>query len=153
MKPAHAKKLFETFPDIFDQMLLKDGFGCQDGWFDLLVELGQSLRHYRSRNPGAQDFVITSVMQEMGTLKIAAHKTDPDVRRLIDGAIETSKTICELDGNPAAGRYGCPPAWVRPLCSACADMHGCMRVDDYVASRDQSRTFSEHVYGRGQYAL
>lgn len=153
MQPAHTKQLVETFPDIFDRMLLQNGFGCQDGWFDLLLELGHSLRHYRSRTLGAQKPVITSVTQELGALKITALYTDPGARKLIDGAEETSRTICELDGNPAAGCYGCPPAWIRPLCSGCADMHGCMRVDGYSAHRDQPRTHREPLSGQEQYAL
>lgn len=153
MNSTHAKQLFETFPDVFDRMLLAGGFGCQDGWFDLLIELGHSLHRYRNRTSDAEYPVITAVEQKRGVLQISTRGADPTTRSLIDAAQETSTTICELDGNPAAGRYGCLPAWVRPLCKACADMHDCMSMEDYLANRDHSAACIENVHGPEHYAL
>jgi hypothetical protein len=153
MNPTHADRLFETFPDLFDRTMLRDRIGCQDGWYELLVELGHSLHLYRSRTPGARYPVITSIVQEAGRLRVAALNTDPGSRSLIEDAENRSKTICELDGKPAAGCYGCPPAWVRPLCQTCADMHGCMRMDEYFANLDQPPTRDENSYGQEQCAL
>ena len=126
MSSDRAGLLWQAFPEIFPTELT---VGCQDGWLKLLLNLGAALKRNQAYDPAPLP-AITRIMQEKGILTIGFHGGSQSARKLIRQAEESSRTICELDGRPAVGLYVCAPHWFRHLCRRCAELHGCMTIDD-----------------------
>lgn len=131
MNSKKTEKLFQKYPDLFNQDSLVYGFECQDGWFDILTNFAEQIRHYRSDRVCVTKFEIIQVKQKMGALRIYANGCDAVIRSLIEEAEEQSQSVCELDGEPAIGLFVCAPEWYRHLCERCAGLHGCMTMEDY----------------------
>ena len=131
MNPEKTEKLFEEYPDLFKRELLTHNFACQDGWFALLDELGGEIRQYCDRSSENEKFEIVQIRQKNGVLRIYTRGANRVIRKLINEAEEKSKSICELDGDPASGLYGCAPNWYRYLCKSCADLHDVMTIEDF----------------------
>ena len=130
MNSENAGKLYEEYPDLFKRELLTYDFECQDGWFVLLDQLGGRIRQYHHCSK-SEKLEIVQIKQTMGALRIYARGGDKVFRKLIQEAEEKSKSICELDGEPASGLYVCAPRWYRYLCKKCAELHGCMTIEDF----------------------
>ncbi len=130
MKLHNTEKLFQEFPDLFERANLPYGFECQDGWFALLYRLACQLREYKAQVAGLHGFAIFRVRQHLGELRIHACSGDEVTRRLIRETEDKAKTLCEFDGQPASGLFVCAPHWYRYLCKTCADLHGCMHIED-----------------------
>jgi len=129
MNSEKTETLFKTYPDLLKKELLPDNFGCQDGWFILLDELAGRIQHYFDHCPESVKLEIVQINVKMGALRVHVRGGDGVVRKLIQEAEDNSKSICELDGKPASGLYGCAPSWYRYLCKSCADMHDCMTIE------------------------
>ncbi len=126
----NTARLFEEFPDLFRRKQMVHGFECQDGWFGLIYELAERIRRYSVQLSGFGDFQVDQVRQIMGTLRVKVRGGDDIILKLIQDAEERSRTICELDGEPATGLFVCAPHWYRHLCEKCAELHGCMTIED-----------------------
>jgi len=131
MNSEKTEKLFEEYPDLFKRELLTHNFDCQDGWFVLLDELGGRIRQYGDHSSENEKLEIFQIKQKMGALRIYTRGADRVIRKLINDTEEKSKFICELDGDPASGLYGCAPNWYRYLCKSCADLHDVMTIEDF----------------------
>jgi len=131
MKPEKADKLYEKYPDLFKRELLTDNLGCQDGWSVLLNELAGQIRQYSDHCSDNEKFEIVQIKQKMGVMRIYVQGGDEVIRKLIEEAEDKSMSICELDGEPASGLYGCAPSWYRYLCKSCADLHDFMIIENF----------------------
>ncbi len=138
MKQENSHRLFQAYPEIFNQALLKEGFECQDGWLDLLSDCAERIKSHLHKQGDTTYFEIRRVQQKMGDLRISLFGGDNYIRAIVRETECKSRSICELDGNPANGLYVCAPCWFRRLCQHCADLHGCMTINDYVwSSREE----------------
>ncbi len=131
MKYQNSERLFEDFPELFKREFLQEGFACKDGWFGLLHDLATQIRWHLLSKTKAEDVTITAIRQQYGKLQIDSHVEDRTIKGFIEEAQEKSQSICELDGEPAAGLYVCAPSWFRYLCQTCAELHDCMTIDDF----------------------
>ena len=126
MNPEKSHLLHQLFPGLFQAGCTID---CQDGWFKLLLDLGAALQRSHAEDPAPLP-LIQRITQHRGILAISFQGGSRAARRLIREAQQHSCTICELDGMPAVGLYVCAPYWFRHLCRRCAELHGCMTIDD-----------------------
>lgn len=131
MNYEKTEKLFEEYPDLLKRELLTHDFDCQDGWFVLLDELASRIRQYCNYCSKSKKLEIVQIKQKMGALRIYFRGGDKVIRKFIQEAEDQSKTICELDGEPASGLYGCAPRWHRYLCEKCAELHDFMIIEDF----------------------
>ena len=131
MNSEMTEKLFEEYPDLFKRELLTHNFDCQDGWFVLLDELAGRIRQYSDPCSESEKLEIIQIKQKMGALQIHARGGNEVIRKLIQEAEDQSKSICELDGEPASGLCVCAPHWYRYLCQKCADLHGYMTIENF----------------------
>ncbi len=135
MHPEKTERLFQEFPDLFSKEQLIQGFECQDGWFNLLHTLSCRIREYRSQCPENEQFKVVQVKQKMGGLSFYMEGADDFIKKLVQEAEEESRSICELDGEPAAGLFVCAPYWFRYLCATCSELHGYMTIEDYLREK------------------
>ena len=89
---------------------------------------------FQSSEPS--NFEIIQVKQKMGGLRFYIRGGDDFTRKLIEETELESRTICELDGEPAIALFVCAPHWFRYLCDQCAELHGCMTFEDYLREKE-----------------
>lgn len=131
MRPRQTEKLYEDFPELFTRDTLTRGFECQDGWFDILRYFAERIMKYFGYSLFNTNLKITRIKQHMGELIIIAEGADENVHDIINETESRSRSVCEIDGAPAINLYVCAPHWFRHLCEQCAEMHGCMTIEDY----------------------
>lgn len=145
MHPEKTEKLFQGFPELFQRELLIQGFQCQNGWFELLRGLAGRIREYQAQFPEIENFEVVQVKQKMGGLRINIRGGDVGIQNLIREAEEESRSICELDGEPAAGLFVCAPSWFRCLCETCSELHGYMTIEDYLYEKSIAITIHDQM--------
>lgn len=145
MHPEKTERLFKEFPDLFHKEQLTKGFECQDGWFELIRLLAGRIREYHAQFPGHEYFEVTQVLQETGGLRIKTRGGDVGIQNLIREVEEESRSICELDGEPAAGLFVCAPSWYRCLCATCSEQHGYMTIEDYLCEKSIEIPIHEQI--------
>jgi hypothetical protein len=139
MNQKHTKKMYLDFPDLYHENQLPYGFECLDGWFDLIHGLSEKIAEYISAQGPFQDFSVVQIKQEFGSLRYYVEGADETIRGLIRDAEEQSKTLCEMDGQPADGLYVCAPRWYRYLCGPCAEIHSRMSYEEYLRQTAQKK--------------
>jgi len=145
MHPEKTEGLFKEFPDLFHKEQLRNGFECQDGWFELIRALAGRIREYQAQLPGLEYFEVAQVLQETGGLRIKTRGGDVGIQNLIREVEEESRSICELDGEPAAGLFVCAPSWFRCLCVTCSELHGYMTIEDYLCEKSIALQIHEQI--------
>jgi hypothetical protein len=145
MHHEKTERLFREFPDLFQREQLIHGFECQDGWFELIRTLAVRIREYQTQCSDLGDFGIVRVMQKMGGLRINIRGGDVVIHGLIGEVLEASRSICELDGEPAAGLFVCAPHWFRYLCENCSELHGYMTIEDYLGEESITRPVRDRM--------
>lgn len=112
MNEQNTQKLFEAFPQLYrgrnlpsSQSSMLWGFECEDGWFDLIWNLSQSIEdEARSRGvkPESKKWPeATQVKQKFGSLRFHLAKHNDATHVLIQQAELASTKICEVCGAPA----------------------------------------------------
>ena len=145
MSPEKAERIFQEFPDIFHKDKLIYGFDCQDGWFDLLWRLSCQLREYKDQFTDFECFEIMQVFQDVGGLRIQIAGGNEGIQNLIQETEEKSWSICELDGEPATGVFFCAPSWFRCLCKTCSELHGYMKIENFLYEKSVAIATPDHV--------
>ena len=145
MHTEKTERLFQKFPDLFLREQLIHGFECQDGWFELIHSLAKRIREYKAQCPGIESFEIVKVQQKMGGLQVNIRGGDVVIKNLIQEAEKESRSICELDGEPAIGLFVCAPLWFRYLCETCSELHGYMTIEDYLGEKALATPVHEHI--------
>jgi hypothetical protein len=135
MHPEKTERLFEEFPELFKRGQLIHGFECQDGWFELIRTLAGPIKEYQVQFPDLENIEVAQVFQKMGGLRINIRGGDSNIQNLIRKIEQESRSICELDGEPAAGLFVCAPSWFRCLCKRCSELHGYMTIDNYLCEK------------------
>lgn len=135
MHHEKTERLFQEFPELFHREQLIQGFECQDGWFELIQKLAGRIGEHQAQFTDFGNFEVVQVLQKMGGLRINIHGGDIGIQNLIREVEEESRSICELDGEPAAGLFVCAPSWFRCLCETCSELHGYMTIEDYLCEK------------------
>ena len=135
MHHEKTERLFQEFPDLFLREQFIHGFECQDGWFELICALAGRIRDYQAQCSDLENFEVVQVLQKMGSLQVNIRGGDVVIQNLIREAEQESQSICELDEEPAAGLFVCAPFWFRYLCETCSELHGYMRIEDYLGEK------------------
>ena len=135
MHHEKTERLFQKFPELFQREQLIHGFECQDGWFELIRSLAGRIREYQAQYPELKNFEIVQVVQKMGELQVNIREGDAVLQNLIRDAALESRSVCELDGEPAVGMFVCAPHWFRYLCETCSELHGYMTIEDYLGEK------------------
>ncbi len=145
MHTEKTERLFQEFPDLFQRERLIQGFECQDGWFELIRSLAVRIREHQAQYPDTVNFEIVQVIQKMGDLQVNIRGGDTVIQNLIREAEQESRSICELDGEPAVGLYVCAPYWFRYLCQNCSELHGYMTIEDYLGEKAIATPVHEQI--------
>lgn len=134
MNKSLTKKLFDDFPKLYrgiakpiTESSLPFGFGCGDGWYQLIYILSADIenvaKHHAIDQNSEQWPEVTQVKEKFGTLrfyiKCQALDIQKEVHRLISEAEFKSVTICEQCGAPGKIRFG---SWLKTTCDACKDI-------------------------------
>ncbi|WP_322032854.1 hypothetical protein [Paraburkholderia sp. J76] len=88
------------------------GFGCGDGWFDLIDVLCARLQ--LATRHGAPQVVASQVKEKFGTLRFSASGADARQRAMIELAEMMSGRLCEQCGNPG---QTISAGWMRTRCT------------------------------------
>ena len=145
MHHEKTERLFQEFPELFQREQLIYGFECQDGWFELIRALAGRIREYQAQYPDLENFEIVQVTQKMGEIQFYIRGGDEVIQNLIRETEQKSRSICELDGEPAAGLFVCAPYWFRYLCEKCSELHGYMTIEDYLGEKAITTPVHEQI--------
>lgn len=94
------------------------GFSCDDGWFSLLRRLSRAIQDHLEENPHLADFEVLQVKEKFGARHFYYRGGDEFIEGLVARAEATSKTICELTGEPGrlCVKTGPLSYWYKTLC-------------------------------------
>lgn len=108
MNAEHTNRLFEDFPALYvgrylpaTANLMSCGFGCGDGWFELLRHLSQQLQHWNLAHPEAP-VIAVQVKEKFGGLRFYVDQSILEVEAAIAAATLKSLQTCELTGQPGS---------------------------------------------------
>lgn len=144
MKQKNDDFLSKTFPILYqnrDKNIMETtmawGFGCGDGWFDIIADLSAELEFLNNQNFGFK-VIADQVKEKFGALRFYAHievdvvRPERDIAEewycivddLIDRAKLKSALTCEDCGARGAWQ-GVKTVdidgWIRTLCSKCRE--------------------------------
>ena len=117
------KKLIDEFPTYFKDMYGDPketcmAWGCEhgDGWFGILYNLCQSIRHV-----GPEEFHFRQIKEKFGILTIyySCIGSAAEIRNLIDNAEKESAHVCERCGSKKDVSTEEDCGWVSTFCNAC----------------------------------
>lgn len=118
MKQELQQKLYDDFPDLYQQRHLSIqascmpwGFDCGEGWFSLIYDLSKKITAI------APDVQATQVKEKFGGLRFYFSGGNDEVYELVDAAEDESYKICENCGS----RDGVTQSkgWIRTECEKC----------------------------------
>jgi hypothetical protein len=119
MNKSHTKKLVKDFPALFyfynhrtdPLMPMAFGFGCSDGWFDLIYKLCEDITKL---DPDVQ---AVQVKEKFGGLRfyIGGTVSEGVYPRIMEAENESYK-VCEVCGKPGKPNK---EGWIQTLCMKC----------------------------------
>ena len=133
MKQELDQKLCEKYPKIFANRYADEtttamcwGFECQDGWYQLIDTLCDTIQGYIDRNKKYNDIEIPQVVaiqvkEKFGTLRFYYDGGDDVIRGMVWLAENLSAEICENCGNPGELVKS---NWIQTLCNTCRNKNG-----------------------------
>lgn len=130
MNEENTKKLYERYSLLFRrrdrndcESLMRYGFSCGDGWFDLIDECARKLEQeiYATYEVDVSKCVpfATQVKEKFGKLRFYMSNQTHEMSRIIGIAEEKSGRTCEWCGKDGHDNH--PGShWIRTLCDGCA---------------------------------
>jgi len=93
-------------------------FDCNDGWYDILLELSEGIKKLIEEGKEDKDFFVIQVKEKYGTLRYytSSYRSE-ELEELIDKAEEKSAVTCELCGKP--GELRDIGHWYTTMCTEC----------------------------------
>ena len=124
MNEKLTQKLIDDFPRLYrggDSTLMRWGFACGDGWFDLVYQLSEEIEKEAKaaglRGNDENYPQVVQVKEKFGTLSYYMHGfRNEAMNALIQKAGGLSAEICESCGHAGTLRQGC---WWHVACDAC----------------------------------
>jgi len=118
MDEKATKKLFKDFPNLYrvkdksvKDSLMRFGFECEDGWFDLIYELSKKITEL---DPEGKVEAV-QVKEKFGGLRFYINGAPREIHDLIAKYEKKSYQTCEACG--AKGKSRPDLGWVRTLCN------------------------------------
>jgi hypothetical protein len=127
LSPNLEEQLRERYPLIFADRIIKSypdpvpfwGFGCGDGWFDLIDTLCHNLQ--RATKSGSPQVVAEQVKEKFGGLCFYVDSRDERQDGMIEMAESMSFLICDVCGD--RGKKG-GSGWIRVRCPKHVETNG-----------------------------
>ena len=118
MKQELKEQLMKEFPNLFPEVPFC-GFGCGNGWFDIIKDLCQKLEEMIIAFPENERFKYRCVQikEKFGGLRFYLDHTPKEMWEFIDKAEEKSLKTCENCG--AVGKQT-GKGWIKTLCEDCS---------------------------------
>lgn len=118
-----TEKLWKAFPHLYQgkdmgvrASLIPFGFECNDGWFDLILDLSKKLTELIEALPESEreHIYAMQVKEKYGELCFYMTSATNEMWDLIEEAEKKSTTICEICGQPGErySHYG----WYSTMC-------------------------------------
>jgi hypothetical protein len=145
MHTEKMEKLFQEFPDLFQRERLIHSFEWQGGWFELIRKLAGQIREHHARYSNLENLEIVQVAPQMGELQVNVRGGETAIQNLIREAEQESRSVCELDGEPAAELFVCAPHWFRYLCETCSELYGYMTIEDYLGEKATATPLHDEI--------
>jgi hypothetical protein len=125
MSPDKDKAIFKKWPHWFRnagdirQSLMRFGFACGDGWYDLIYSLCERLEPMvAALDDGGAAFEVVQVKEKMGGLRFYVEASNDEIEAAIDAASELSIQTCEVCGSPGSLEEDAT-GWWKTLCGSC----------------------------------
>jgi len=125
MNPKLTKKILRDFPSVFESQspIIREGFGCEDGWFQLIYSLCREINQIVENAPDYHDnFQVLQVKEKFGGLRFYYAGSDERIKQLIDDAERISYFRCEKCGK--GGSLTVRHGFYQTLCKKCAKKEG-----------------------------
>lgn len=124
MNEKLTQKLIDDFPRLYrggEETLMRWGFACGDGWFDLVYQLSEAIEKEAKAaglGPMAKNFPqVVQVKEKFGTLSYYMRGfRNEAINALVQKAGGLSAEICEGCGHAGTLRKG---GWWHVACDAC----------------------------------
>ena len=124
MKQELDTYLCTTYPKLFadrhkpmNETAMCWGFGCGDGWFQIINQLCQNIQHHldwkNKEGEVVPQVVVQQVKEKFGTLRFYYQGGDEYIAGLVSMAESISGVTCETCGNPGTSTGG---GWVKTAC-------------------------------------
>lgn len=126
MSPDFDKRLCSEFPNLYIDRhasvrvsCMAWGFGCRDGWYDLIYKLSEKLEKAITRVPKLRraDYRASQVKEKFGTLRFYMSCETPSMTKAIQAAEKESETACERCGQQ--GKLRRRGGWYSTECNSC----------------------------------
>lgn len=116
MKAELQKKLHDEFPTLYvgldsERSLMRFGFMCGDGWYDILHELSEQVL---KADPSAR---ACQVKEKFGGLRVYISSSSHEVLDLALAAEKKSFGVCENCGKPSNREFRRLDDWYWTVCS------------------------------------
>lgn len=130
MSPEKTKALYDEFPELCRGKDLPPhqntmcGFGCGDGWFNIIYGLSTVIaRHAKWNKCGELNYPIADQIKEkFGNLRFHYSSDIDEVAGAVDIAEQMSLRTCEICSAPGVLHHS--NNWIKTLCSGCANEKG-----------------------------
>jgi hypothetical protein len=120
MKRELQEEIHQVGPTLFFELLCIE---CNDGWFDLLVDLTKKLEavvkaYYEQYGREECSLMYpTQIKEKYGTLRFYMSCETYEIEKIIEDAENRSAFICEICGEP--GTLNCEHHWYSVRCHQC----------------------------------
>ncbi len=128
MSPKNTKHLFDQYPRLyrgrFESIqinLMRFGFECADGWFDILDRLSKKLEEIARKEDRNEDKwpITIQVKEKFGTLRYSFGYASEDMNQAKLAACKETWNTCEDCGQDGKKCY--KGMWERTQCKSCAE--------------------------------
>lgn len=126
MNKELENKLFEKYPKIFSEKdlpltesLMRFGFECGDGWYNLIDALCFELQGFIDTNKTPQ-VTACQVKEKLGGLRFYVNGADKNSYNIIKKYEDESFKTCEFCGSKHKVETKGRPYWIRSLCERCS---------------------------------
>lgn len=128
MSPDKTQELYDKFSELYrgrtkpaTESLVRFGFACDDGWFDLIAGLSRRIDDLaKAAGLSGDDYPeAMQVKEKFGGLRFYIGAVSQEIHDAIDKACERSLSVCEVCGG--SGKQAKSGSWIRTLCENCED--------------------------------
>ena len=128
MKKELQEKIINKYPDLFvdysddpAESCLAWGLVVDDGWYQLVDNLCNTIEQYLNDNPKVEKVAILQVKEKFGTLRFFYSGGDDFIRGLVCMAEIMSSKICEKCGTNQNVELISDTGWLTTLCINCTN--------------------------------
>lgn len=113
MKKEYTDYLEQVYPELYAAGNKYGGFAIGDGWFNIINQLSNNIKHHLTWKKETPPVVIEQVKEKFGSLRFYYSGGDEYISGLVSLAESMSGVTCEECGDVGESRNG---GWIRVLC-------------------------------------